>query len=193
MNAYYWHFRLRLSIRIWKKSRKNWKRWDFFLFSPSICAILTRSWLKLPSPSVIQNLKKTQQKTEKMGIFSAHHPYALFWPGRVFSGTADAWADRLSHADYIPTVGARNNDSSRQLVTYTWNTTIYRQKTMRNFAKVPLMASWLRQVEVYLKDMGMTGLASAWAMARRSPREYRHKVDAATRCSDVCPHTWPDR
>ena len=25
------------------------------------------------------------------------------------------------------------------------------------------------QTEAYLKDMGMTGLASAWAMARRSP------------------------
>ena len=50
-------------------------------------------------------------------------------------------------------------------------------------------ASWLRQVESYLKDTGMTGLASAWAMARRRPKEYRHKVDAATRCSGVCPHT----
>ena len=28
-------------------------------------------------------------------------------------------------------------------------------------------ASRLRQVEAYLKDMGMTGLAFAWAMARR--------------------------
>ena len=53
-------------------------------------------------------------------------------------------------------------------------------------------ASCLRQVEAYLKDMGMTGLASAWVMARRRPKEYRRKVDAATRCSGVCPHTWPD-
>ena len=44
-------------------------------------------------------------------------------------------------------------------------------------------ASWLRQVESYLKDTGMAGLASAWAMARRRPKEYRRKVDAATRCS----------
>ena len=44
----------------------------------------------------------------------------------------------------------------------------------------------------YLKNTGMAGLASAWAMARRKPKEYRHKVDAATRCSDVWPHTWPD-
>ena len=28
-------------------------------------------------------------------------------------------------------------------------------------------ALWLRQVESYLKDTGMAGLASAWAMARR--------------------------
>ena len=53
-------------------------------------------------------------------------------------------------------------------------------------------ALWLRQVESYLKDTGMAGLASAWAMARRRPKEYRRKVDAATRCSGVCPHTWPD-
>ena len=50
-------------------------------------------------------------------------------------------------------------------------------------------ASWLRQVESYLKDAGLAGLALAWAMARRRPREYRRKVDAATRCSGVCPHT----
>ena len=43
------------------------------------------------------------------------------------------------------------------------------------------------QTEAYLKDMGMTGLASAWAMARRRPKEYRHNVDAATRSSGVCP------
>ena len=44
------------------------------------------------------------------------------------------------------------------------------------------------QVESYLKDAGKAGLASAWAMARRRSREYRRKVDAATRCSGVCPH-----
>ena len=36
------------------------------------------------------------------------------------------------------------------------------------------------QTEAYLKDMGMTGLVSAWAMARRRPKEYRHKVNATT-------------
>ena len=41
------------------------------------------------------------------------------------------------------------------------------------------------QTETYLKDMGMAGLASAWAMARRRPEEYRRKVDAATRLT-VC-------
>ena len=46
-----------------------------------------------------------------------------------------------------------------------------------------------RQPDFYSKDMGMTGLASARAMARRRPKEYRCKVDAATRCSGVCPHT----
>ena len=50
-------------------------------------------------------------------------------------------------------------------------------------------ASWLRQVESYLKDAGMAGLPSAWAMARPRSKEYRRKVEAATRCSGVCPHT----
>ena len=45
------------------------------------------------------------------------------------------------------------------------------------------------QTEAYVKDMGMTDLASAWAMARRRTKEYRRKVEAATRCSGVCPHT----
>ena len=39
------------------------------------------------------------------------------------------------------------------------------------------------QTESYPKDMSMTGLAF-----RRGLREYRRKVDAATRCSSVCPH-----
>ena len=43
--------------------------------------------------------------------------------------------------------------------------------------------------EVFSERYGMAGLASAWAMARRRPKEYRRKVDAATRCSGVCPHT----
>ena len=46
----------------------------------------------------------------------------------------------------------------------------------------------MRQVEFYLKDTGMRGLAFAWAMARRRTREYRHNVNAATRCSGVCYH-----
>ena len=49
------------------------------------------------------------------------------------------------------------------------------------------------QTEAYLKDTDMTGLASAWAMARWRLKEYRHKVDAATRCSSVCLHTSPDK
>ena len=34
------------------------------------------------------------------------------------------------------------------------------------------------QMEFYLEDTSMAGFASAWAMAKRSPREYRRKVDA---------------
>ena len=43
------------------------------------------------------------------------------------------------------------------------------------------------QTESYPKDMSMTGLASAWAMARGRSKDYRRKVDAASRCSGVCP------
>ena len=46
---------------------------------------------------------------------------------------------------------------------------------------------WVR-LESYLKNMGMAGLASALAMVRRRPKEYRRKVDAVTRCYGVCPH-----
>ena len=48
------------------------------------------------------------------------------------------------------------------------------------------------QTESYLKDMDITGLASVWAMARQRTKEYLRKVDAATRCSGVCPRTIPD-
>ena len=37
-------------------------------------------------------------------------------------------------------------------------------------------ASGMRQVECYLKDTGMAGMASAWAMARGRQKEYRRKV-----------------
>ena len=53
-------------------------------------------------------------------------------------------------------------------------------------------ASWLRPVESYLKDMSITGLVSAWVMARRRPKQYRCKVDASTHLSSVCHMTWPD-
>ena len=42
----------------------------------------------------------------------------------------------------------------------------------------PLQDSWLRQTEAYLKDMDMTGLASAWAMARRTPHKPQ-KLDSS--------------
>ena len=53
-------------------------------------------------------------------------------------------------------------------------------------------ASKLGQGASYLKDTGMAGLASAWAMARRRPKEYCRKVDVASRFSGVCPHISPD-
>ena len=44
--------------------------------------------------------------------------------------------------------------------------------------------SWLRQVESYLSDKGMAGLASALAMVIWRLKEYRRKVDALTH---TCP------
>jgi hypothetical protein len=49
-------------------------------------------------------------------------------------------------------------------------------------------ASWLRQVDRYCEGE-WTGRVSAWRMAIRRPREYRQKVDAATRCHGACSHT----
>ena len=49
-----------------------------------------------------------------------------------------------------------------------------------------------RLVKACLKDMGMTGLASAWAMARRKPKGYSRKMYAVTRSFGTSPHTWPD-
>ena len=42
----------------------------------------------------------------------------------------------------------------------------------------PPEASWLRQVESYLRDTDMAGLVSAWVMARRRPKDHRRNVDA---------------
>ena len=53
-------------------------------------------------------------------------------------------------------------------------------------------ASLFRQVETYMRDMGMAVLASAWTMARRRPKEKRRKMDAVTHCSGVCTHTSPE-
>ena len=47
--------------------------------------------------------------------------------------------------------------------------------------------TWLRQVGRYFAEMGM-GPAAAWRLAIRRPREYRSKVDAATRCRGACSH-----
>ena len=38
-------------------------------------------------------------------------------------------------------------------------------------------------VGVYLRDMSMAALASAWAIARGRPKKYRRKVDAEARFS----------
>ena len=50
-------------------------------------------------------------------------------------------------------------------------------------------ASWLRQVESYLMDVGMAGLASAQDGAQTESEGVSSEVDAVTRCCGVCPHT----
>ena len=42
-------------------------------------------------------------------------------------------------------------------------------------AEGPPHASWLRQVESYLRDMDMTDPAFAWDIASRKTREYRRR------------------
>jgi exonuclease III len=49
-------------------------------------------------------------------------------------------------------------------------------------------ASWLVQADRHVRELGM-GLATARVMARRRPLEFRHRVDAATRCRGACSHT----
>ncbi len=48
-------------------------------------------------------------------------------------------------------------------------------------------ASWSQQVGRYLSEMDLDW-ESARGMAKEDPRRYRLLVDAATRCSGVCPH-----
>ena len=54
-------------------------------------------------------------------------------------------------------------------------------RTSASIQGIDLRALWLRQVEAYLRDIDRAGPAFAWAMARRRPNEYRHKVDALLR------------
>ena len=47
--------------------------------------------------------------------------------------------------------------------------------------------TWLRQMDRHFAGVGM-GRVAAWRMAIRRPKEYRSKVDAATRCRGACSH-----
>ena len=54
-------------------------------------------------------------------------------------------------------------------------------------------ASWLRQMESYLRDMGSDGLDVCLGDGQTESEKYRREVDAATRCSGVCSQlTCPD-
>ena len=47
--------------------------------------------------------------------------------------------------------------------------------------------TWLRQMDRHFAGAGI-GRVAAWRMAIRRPKEYRSKVDAATRCRGACSH-----
>ena len=48
--------------------------------------------------------------------------------------------------------------------------------------------TWLSEVDHKFRELGM-GQVAAWGMASRRPREYRRKVDAATRYCSACSPT----
>ena len=56
-----------------------------------------------------------------------------------------------------------------------------------NYASMGMWRDCLRRIPL----IGFF-LASAWAMARRRPKEYLREVGAATRCSGVSSHSWPN-
>ena len=49
-------------------------------------------------------------------------------------------------------------------------------------------STWLSEVDHRFRELGM-GQVAAWKMALRRPREYRKKVDAATRYCSACSPT----
>ena len=63
-----------------------------------------------------------------------------------------------------------------------------RRRFVTSFGKLFELNSWMNITLFRI----CSGLASAWAMARRRPKEYCRKMDAATRYSGVCPPhlTW---
>ena len=63
---------------------------------------------------------------------------------------------------------------------------------LRNWLRMQIIIVRVSWSKACLKDMCMTGLASASAMVRQKPKEYRRKVDTTTRRSVVCSNTWPN-
>ena len=89
---------------------------------------------------------------------------------------AKEWSHWYGHVARFP-----DADSAQQILSV-------REPSECRMAMGRLRASWLQQVDQYLKEIGM-GQASASGMARQRPLEYRWKVDAATRCSGTGSHT----
>ena len=82
------------------------------------------------------------------------------------------------------------NDPARKIISARDPRPLRNNRTGRSVGRP--RDSWLRQVGRYCNEMGM-GQAEAWgwASSRNKARvaQYRGRVDAAKRCSGVCPHT----
>ena len=83
------------------------------------------------------------------------------------------------HSAGVPTTGKWRHSLQRTPPNNSYRVGIRRTAHM-------LRSLMLRQVESYI-GYGRGSLASAWAMVRYRQKEYRRKLDAATRCSGVCP------
>ena len=73
----------------------------------------------------------------------------------------------------------------RPILCYNWQELLSCVRR-RCFTRVPRFM--IASGGVLSKGYGHGG--PVWVMARRRPKVYRRQVDAATRCSGVCPHTW---
>ena len=93
---------------------------------------------------------------------------------------ADTWDHLVSHAAFLWRWGSHTPDSFLSI------------SELLDHAEGASTGFMVASGGVLSKGYGHDDMASALAMARRKPDDDRRKMDAETRCSGVCPHTWPD-